>query len=63
MRVSTKLIGSIVTSLLAVVVLVAIQARAVEVVDGVVLVAALAILARTALRSASDSARQTHPHK
>jgi hypothetical protein len=63
MSTSLKLLGSAAVVLVSVLVLVAVRDRTVEVPDGVVLVLALAMLTRTALRSASDTAGRRYPRE
>ncbi len=55
MATGLKLVGSALVALLAVIVLAGARAGAVDIPDGLILVAALAMLARIAIRTASGS--------
>lgn len=63
MGTSQKLVGSVLLAVLSALVLIATGDAAVDVPDGVVLFASVAILSRTALRGASDTAPRRHPRQ
>ncbi len=61
MATSLKLTGSIVVAVASAAVLAAVRDGAVDVPDGVILVTALVVMARTAIRTASDGVHRRHP--
>ncbi len=63
MGASMRLIGSAFIALVAAIVLVGVRDRAVDVPDGLILISALVVLARTALRGASDTGRRRYPRE
>jgi hypothetical protein len=60
---SLKLIGSVLTAVLSASVLVGVSDGAVDVPDGALLVVSLAILARTAIRMASEATGKQRPRE
>jgi hypothetical protein len=60
---SLKLIGSMLTALLSASVLAGVSDGAVDVPDGAIIVVALAVLARTAIRMASETTGKRQPRE